>query len=81
SLGNLAPRVQNVLGAISNKRNDYSALFRFVIRNNINVFDQATAELNTCFTTFTPASRSSTLQGYYSTIQSAFSSVKADYNM
>ncbi|KAI8380224.1 hypothetical protein BD560DRAFT_387492 [Blakeslea trispora] len=81
SLGNLTPRVQKVLDAISSLRNNPNPLYRFVIRNSINSFDKSTADLNTCFTAFTPASRASTLQGYYNTIQTAFTSAKQTYDM
>ncbi|KAI8075907.1 uncharacterized protein B0P05DRAFT_546890 [Gilbertella persicaria] len=81
ALGQAAPKIQSVLSAIATKQDSYNFLTKIVVRTHIHNLDQTTNDLNTCFNIFTPSSKASILQGYYTNMQTAFKSTEAAYGM
>ncbi|KAG2199102.1 hypothetical protein INT47_005106 [Mucor saturninus] len=71
-LGNITPKVQEVLTTISQKKSDYNIFTRAILRVRIEDLEESTQSVDTCLINFTPESKKSSLQSYIDSINLAF---------
>lgn len=71
-VGNITPKVQQVLTTISEKKGDYNKVTRFFLRMRIEDLEENTKSLDTCLINFTPESKRAVLQAQTTAIDLAF---------
>jgi hypothetical protein len=80
SVGNVTPKIQNILSVLTEKQGGYNYWTKFIVKGQLRSLDSYTNQLTSCFATFSPETKKSTLQSYISQWKSALETTKASYD-